>query len=69
MNDTFSYTSEDDKCYGATGMAIAVVVYDSEDMLASISLDASPEHMLEYVDDFSLPAIPDCQLKAHGTRF
>lgn len=64
MNDTFSYTSEDDKCYGATGMAIAVVVYDSEDMLASISLDASPEQMLEYVDDFFFAGNPGLSAKS-----
>lgn len=37
------YTSESDRCYGAAGMAISLVVYDGEDVLAGFSLDESPE--------------------------
>lgn len=33
------YTDETDRCYGAAGMAISLVVYDGEEMLSAISLD------------------------------
>ena len=45
-NDTMlSYKNENDRCYGATGMAIGLVVFDGEDMLAGVSLDA-PAHAM-----------------------
>ena len=40
--EKLSYTNEDDKCYGATGMAIGIVVFDGEDKLAGVGLDADP---------------------------
>ena len=33
------YTDETDRCYGAAGMAISLVVFDGEDILSAISLD------------------------------
>lgn len=33
------YTDETDRCYGAAGMAISLMVYDGEEMLSAISLD------------------------------
>ncbi|MCM1162896.1 MAG: hypothetical protein NC339_01385 [Muribaculaceae bacterium] len=36
------YTDETDRCYGAAGMAISLVVFDGEEILSAISLD-SPE--------------------------
>lgn len=64
MKDTFRYISEDDKCYGATGMAIGIVVYDSEDMLSGISLDAEPDDMMEFVDDFYFSGNPGLSAKS-----
>lgn len=34
------YTDETDRCYGAAGMAISLVIFDGEDILSAISLDA-----------------------------
>ena len=39
MEETLGYKNEDDKCYGATGMAVAVVVFDGERYLAAVDLD------------------------------
>ena len=44
-----SYRNENDRCYGAAGMAIGLVVFDGEDMLAGISLDAPAHAMMEKV--------------------
>ena len=45
-----SYRNEDDKCYGATGMAIGVVVFNAEDLLSAVALDNEPAQMLEMTD-------------------
>ena len=40
MKQRLSYRNEDDKCYGITGMAMAVVIFDGEEMLAGVDMDA-----------------------------
>lgn len=47
-----AYKNEKDKCYGATGMAIAVVLFDAEDMLTAVNLDAEPAQMMEFTHDY-----------------
>lgn len=47
-----AYKNEKDKCYGATGMAIAVVLFDAEDMLNGVNLDAEPAQMMEFKHDY-----------------
>lgn len=47
-----SYKDERDRCYGATGMAIAVVIFDGEDMVRGVNLDAAPEDMMEFTSDY-----------------
>ena len=37
------YTSESDRAYGAAGMAMGLVIYDGEEMLASICIDSDPD--------------------------
>lgn len=37
---TLAYRSENDRCYGASGMAIGLFVFDGEDSLAGIRIDA-----------------------------
>lgn len=64
MKPTLSYTCEDDKCYGATGMAISIMVLESEDMLSAISLDAAPDAILELVDDFYFAGNPGLSAKS-----
>lgn len=69
MKDTkLSYRNEDDKCYGATGMAIAVVVFDGEDMLSAVDLDAAPESMLELAEDFYFSGNPGLSAKSAWNR-
>lgn len=46
-----SYSNDNHRLYGATGMAIGLVVFDGEDRLASVSLDAA-DTMMEMSDDF-----------------
>lgn len=52
MNNTLSYRNDNHRRYGATGMAISLVVFDGEDMLAEMSLDSSGSPMMEMTDDF-----------------
>lgn len=42
-NKHLKYTDEADKTYGVAGMVIAVVAYDAEDALASVTIDGDPD--------------------------
>lgn len=51
--ESFKYKDETDRSYGATGMAIGLLIFDGEDMLASIDLDAScDDEMVAMSPDF-----------------
>ena len=63
MNNKLSYKNEEDKCYGATGMAIAVVVFDGEDFITSINLDADPDRVVEFTEDFYFNGNPGFSAK------
>lgn len=63
MENRLRYKNEDDKCYGATGMAIAVVVFDGEEYLSSINLDAAPDRVMEFTDDFYFSGNPGFSAK------
>ena len=63
MKRRLSYKNEDDKCYGATGMAMAVVIFDGEDMLAGIDLDAEPESVMQFTGDFYFNGNPGFSAK------
>lgn len=63
-----SYRDERDKCYGATGMAIGVVVFDGEEMVHGINLDAEPHEMLEYTADFYFTGNPGVSAKTAWKR-
>lgn len=58
------YKSEDDKCYGATGMAISLVVMDGEEMLSSMSLDRNPGEIMEMHSAFYFSGNPGLSAKA-----
>lgn len=47
MNSNLSYADITDRCYGVTGMAIALVVFDGEDKLVSIDIDREPRDLME----------------------
>lgn len=50
--NSLGYISEDDKCYGATGVAISIMVYDCDELLSAVSLDAAPDSMIELANEF-----------------
>lgn len=60
---SFSYTDEKDRCYGAAGMAIGLVVYDGEDLLASVSLEREPNETVELTQDFYFAGNPGVSAK------
>lgn len=64
MDSNLSYNCEDDKCYGATGMAISIMVYDSDELLSSISLDAPAHSMVDLIDDFYFSGNPGLSAKS-----
>lgn len=69
MNDNpLKYVDERDKSYGVAGMAIAVVAYDSESMLASVSMDAAPGHSIEFGSEFFFNGNPRLSAKIAWTE-
>lgn len=58
------YADETDRCYGLAGMAISLVVWDAEDMLLEIDLDAPAEEALRLTPDFYLTLAPKTGAKA-----
>ncbi len=62
--ESLKYTDENDRCYGAAGMAIGLVVFDGEDMLASISIDNDPDETVKLSPDFYFAGNPGVSAKA-----
>ena len=56
------YTDETDRCYGAAGMAISLVVYDGEEMLSAISLDGPAGSQ-------TMTLAPESRPRPHGARY
>ena len=67
-NSPLKYVDERDKSYGVAGMAIAVVAYDSEHMLASVSMDAEPGHCVEFGSEFFFNGNPRLSAKIAWTE-
>ena len=63
-----SYKDELDKCYGATGMAIGIVVLDGEDMIYGVNLDAEPLDVVEYTEDFYFSGNPSVSAKVSWNK-
>ena len=59
------YTDEADRAYGATGMAIGLMIYDGDDLLYSIDLDAADTEtgMMELSPDFYFAGNPGVSAK------
>lgn len=53
MSVGLKYIDEDDKCYGITGMTIGMMIWDSENLLSSVSLDAPAEDAIEFSNDYA----------------
>lgn len=63
MNSQFSYTDSADRCYGATGMAIALVIFDGEEKLASIDIDREPRDVVELTEESFFSGNPSMSAK------
>ncbi len=42
------YIDENDRCYGITGMAIGVTIFDADEIVSAISLDAESGEAIEF---------------------
>lgn len=62
--EQFKYNDENDRSYGAAGMAIGLVVFDGEDMISTISLDRDPGNMVEMTGEFYFNGNPGISPKA-----
>lgn len=58
------YADETDRCYGLAGMAISLMVWDAEEMLLEIDLEAPAEEALRLTPDFYLTLAPKTGAKA-----
>ena len=52
------YRSEEDKCYGVAGMAIGLSVFDAEDLLREVNIDADGVDCVQFVPDFYYTGSP-----------
>lgn len=66
--EKFRYTDDTDRAYGAAGMAIGLVVYDGDDILYSIDLDAEPGNLMALSPDFFFAGNPGVSAKAAWTQ-
>lgn len=67
MSKSFSslyYADETDRCFGLAGMAISLVVWDSEELLRGIDLTAPAEEALQLSPDFYFIQSPKTGAKA-----
>ncbi|MBR6640244.1 MAG: hypothetical protein IKL35_07795 [Muribaculaceae bacterium] len=68
MGVGFKYIDEDDKCYGIAGMAVAMMVWDGENLLSSISLDAPANEAMNFTSDFYFTGNPRLSAKFAWNR-
>lgn len=64
METNLKYRSEDDRCYGATGMTVAFVVLEGDELVSAVDLDASPDALVEYSDDYYFAGNPGLSAKS-----
>lgn len=55
---SLKYIDDDDRCYGLTGMAMGIVIWDCEELLASINLDADTDEMMEFTPQYYFAGNP-----------
>lgn len=63
MEKSLKYRNEEDRCYGATGMAIGLVVFDGEDQLNYVTLDGEPGEMVSLSESFYFSGNPRLSAK------
>lgn len=64
MDVNLKYHSEDDKCYGATGMTVAFVVLDGDELISAVDLDARPDALMEYTGEYYFNGNPGLSAKS-----
>ncbi|MBR1727796.1 MAG: hypothetical protein IJ724_14370 [Muribaculaceae bacterium] len=52
------YRNEEDKCYGVAGMAIGLNIFDADDLLTEVTLDADSGEYLRFVPDYYFTGSP-----------
>lgn len=52
------YRSEEDKCYGVAGMAIGLSIFDAEDLLSEVNIDADGMDCVRFAPDFYYTGSP-----------
>ena len=62
------YADEIDRCFGLAGMAISLVVWDSEEFLRGIDLTAPAEEALQLSPDFYFIQSPKPEPKPCGNQ-
>lgn len=63
MENRLKYADEADKCYGIAGMAVGLVIWDSESFLSAVSLDACPDKVVEFTPGFYFSGNPRLSAK------
>jgi hypothetical protein len=64
MDQDFKYTEEEDRLYGLTGMAVSIVVWDSERLLGAVNLDGEAGEGMEMTPEFYFAGNPGLSAKA-----
>lgn len=65
METNLRYRNEDDRCYGATGMTVALVVMEGEDLLSTVNLDAeNADGLIEYAGEYFFNGNPGLSAKS-----
>ncbi len=52
------YRNEQDKCYGVAGMAIGLSVFDADNLMTEVSIDADGVDCVRFVPDFYFTGSP-----------
>ena len=68
MSVGLKYIDEEDKSYGVAGMAVAIMVFDGENLLSSISLEAPANEAMVFTSDFYFSGNPRLSAKYSWNR-
>lgn len=66
--NSLRYTSDTDRCLGAAGMTVAMVVLGGENMLAAVDLDAEADDMVQFMPEFYFEGNPRLMASASWRR-
>ncbi|MDE7407332.1 MAG: hypothetical protein K2M76_02830 [Muribaculaceae bacterium] len=68
MSENLKYRNEEDKSYGLAGMAISIVMWDCDEMLGAVDLDAETGQGLEMTPEYYFTGNPSLSAKAAWER-